>query len=137
MELVARSTPGFSGADLENLINEAALNAARTDKDGIEQEDLEYARDRIAFGREKKTGSKAMPEEERRLTAYHEAGHALIQHSAARVRRFAQGHHHPARAVPGCQLLAAEGPSLDQPQQAQRRYLRRLWWPYRRRDLLR
>lgn len=79
LSLVARGTPGFSGADLENLINEAALHAARVEKDFIDQDDLEYARDRVAFGREKKTGSKAMPEEERRITAYHEAGHALIQ----------------------------------------------------------
>ena len=77
--LIARGTPGFSGADLENLINEGALHAARHDKDFIEHIDLEYARDRVAFGREKKRGSKTMPEDERRITAYHEAGHALIQ----------------------------------------------------------
>ncbi len=79
LSLVARGTPGFSGADLESLINEAALHAARHDKDCVHQEDLEYARDRIAFGREKKTGSKAVPEDERRMTAFHEAGHALVQ----------------------------------------------------------
>ncbi|MFW5860354.1 MAG: ATP-dependent zinc metalloprotease FtsH [Planctomycetota bacterium] len=76
---VARGTPGFSGADLENLINESALHAARHNQSCIHQLDLEYARDRVAFGREKKRGSKAVPEEERRMTAFHEAGHAIIQ----------------------------------------------------------
>ena len=79
LSIIARGTPGFSGADLESLINESALNAARYDQDVIQQKDLEYARDRVAFGREKKTGSRAMPEKERKITAYHEAGHALLQ----------------------------------------------------------
>jgi len=79
LSLIARGTPGFSGADLENLINEAALHAARVDKDAVHHIDLEYARDRVAFGREKKTGSQHMPPEERRITAYHEAGHTIIQ----------------------------------------------------------
>ncbi|MFM2089880.1 MAG: ATP-dependent zinc metalloprotease FtsH, partial [Planctomycetota bacterium] len=77
--MIARGTPGFSGADLESLINEAALHAARSDQDHITQRDLEYARDRVAFGREKKSGSRAMPERERVITAWHEAGHALLQ----------------------------------------------------------
>ena len=76
---VARGTPGFSGADLESLINEAALHAARNDQDAIQTKDLEYARDRVAFGQEKKTGSRAMPERERVITAYHEAGHTILQ----------------------------------------------------------
>jgi cell division protease FtsH len=79
LSIIARGTPGFSGADLESLINEAALNAARFDQETIKHKDLEYARDRVAFGREKKTGSRAMPEKERRITAYHEAGHAILQ----------------------------------------------------------
>jgi cell division protease FtsH len=79
LTLVARGTPGFSGADLESLINEAALHAARVDQETIQQKDLEYARDRVAFGQEKKSGSRAMPERERVITAYHEAGHALLQ----------------------------------------------------------
>ncbi len=79
LTLVARGTSGFSGADLESMINEAALNAARSDSEAIMQKDLEYARDRVAFGQEKKTGSRAMPEKERIITAYHEAGHALLQ----------------------------------------------------------
>jgi cell division protease FtsH len=79
LSIIARGTPGFSGADLESLINEAALNAARYDQDMVQHKDLEYARDRVAFGREKKTGSRAMPEKERKITAYHEAGHAILQ----------------------------------------------------------
>ncbi len=76
---IARGTPGFSGADLESLINEGALHAARGDQENVTLVDLEYARDRVAFGRERKAGSRAMPEDERRITAYHEAGHALLQ----------------------------------------------------------
>jgi cell division protease FtsH len=79
LSLIARGTPGFSGADLESLINEAALHAARSDQEGVAQRDLEYARDRVAFGREKKSGSRAMPERERLITAYHEAGHTILQ----------------------------------------------------------
>jgi len=79
LSLVARGTPGFSGADLESLINEAALNAARHELEHVGQKDLDYARDRVAFGREKKSGSRAMPEDERKITAYHEAGHTILQ----------------------------------------------------------
>ena len=79
LSIIARGTPGFSGADLESMINESALNAARYDQEHIKHKDLEYARDRVAFGREKKSGSRAMPEKERRITAYHEAGHAILQ----------------------------------------------------------
>jgi cell division protease FtsH len=74
---VARGTPGFSGADLENLLNEAALLAAREDKKAVELEDLEEARDKVKWGRERR--SRKMDNEEKRLTAYHEAGHALVQ----------------------------------------------------------
>ncbi len=73
---IARGTPGFSGADLANLLNEAALMAARVGKDGIEQEDLEEARDKVWWGRERK--SRVMDNDEKRLTAYHEAGHAVV-----------------------------------------------------------
>ncbi len=78
LSVIARGTPGFSGADLESLINEAALHAARTEGEAIGMEDLEYARDRIAFGRERKVGSRAIPEDERLITAYHEAGHTIV-----------------------------------------------------------
>ncbi|NCD33540.1 MAG: ATP-dependent zinc metalloprotease FtsH [Spartobacteria bacterium] len=76
---VARGTPGFSGADLANLINEAALLAARRNAEGIESEDLEEARDKVRWGRERR--SHALDDDERKLTAYHEAGHAIVLHS--------------------------------------------------------
>ncbi|CAI8307393.1 MAG: ATP-dependent zinc metalloprotease FtsH [Opitutia bacterium UBA7350] len=76
LEYVARNTPGFSGADLANLLNEGALIAARYNKKVVEMQDLDEARDKISFGRERR---KLMDEEDRRITAYHEAGHALVQ----------------------------------------------------------
>jgi len=76
LSVVARGTPGFSGADLENLINEAALLAARSDKEKVEAADLDAARDKIMMGVERK--SMMMSEEEKRTTAWHEAGHTLI-----------------------------------------------------------
>ena len=74
---IARGTPGFSGADLANLLNEAALLAARLGKPAIEHIDLEEARDKVLWGRERR--SRAMEDRERRITAWHEAGHALLQ----------------------------------------------------------
>lgn len=76
LSLVARGTPGFSGADLENLINEAALLAARADKEKVEAADLDAARDKMMMGVERR--SLIMSEDERRTTAWHEAGHTLI-----------------------------------------------------------
>ena len=76
LDAIARSTPGFSGADLANLINEAALLAARNDRTAATQADLEEARAKVCFGRERR--SRRIPEHERKLTAYHEAGHALV-----------------------------------------------------------
>ncbi|MFW6279811.1 MAG: ATP-dependent zinc metalloprotease FtsH [Planctomycetota bacterium] len=76
LSIIARGTPGFSGADLEALINEAALIAASKRKKALDIDDLEQARDKVQFGREKK--SRVMSEEDRRMTAYHEAGHAVI-----------------------------------------------------------
>jgi len=78
LSLVARGTPMFSGAELEALINEAALIATMKKKDAIEQDDLEEARDKVRFGRQKK--SRVMVEEDRRITAFHESGHAIIAH---------------------------------------------------------
>ncbi len=75
---IARGTPGFSGADLANLINEAALIATRRDKKVVTMNDFEYARDKVMMGAERR--SMVMKEEERSLTAYHEAGHAIIAH---------------------------------------------------------
>ena len=74
---LARGTPMFSGADLAALINEAAIAATLADKDYVEQEDVEEARDRVRWGRSRK--SRVIDEREKEMTAYHEAGHALIQ----------------------------------------------------------
>ncbi|MDP3158820.1 MAG: ATP-dependent zinc metalloprotease FtsH [Reyranella sp.] len=74
--VLARGTPGFSGADLANLINEAALRAARIGKRLVTMADFEYAKDKVLMGTERR--SMAMTDEEKTLTAYHEAGHALV-----------------------------------------------------------
>jgi len=74
---LARATPGFSGADLAAIINEAALGATLANKEFIEQDDLEEARDKVRFGRANK--SRAMDEKEKTATAYHEAGHTVVQ----------------------------------------------------------
>lgn len=76
LEVLARRTPGFTGADLSNLVNEAALLAARRNKKRIEMPELEEASERVVAGPERK--SKVISDKERRLTAYHEAGHALV-----------------------------------------------------------
>ncbi|MGH7204951.1 MAG: ATP-dependent zinc metalloprotease FtsH [Nitrospiraceae bacterium] len=76
LEKIARGTPGFSGADLENLVNEAALWAARQDKKSVELVDFETAKDKVLMGVERK--SLILSEDEKRTTAYHEAGHALM-----------------------------------------------------------
>jgi cell division protease FtsH len=74
--VIARGTPGFSGADLANLVNEAALFAARANKRLVDMEDLEKAKDKIMMGAERR--SMVMSEDEKKLTAYHEAGHAIV-----------------------------------------------------------
>jgi cell division protease FtsH len=76
LEQIARGTPGFAGADLENLVNEAALWAARQNKKQVEMSDFEMAKDKILMGAERK--SMMLTDEEKRVTAYHEAGHALM-----------------------------------------------------------
>ena len=75
-DIIARGTPGFSGADLANLVNEAALFAARFNKRLVDMEDFERAKDKIIMGAERR--SMVMPEQERRNTAYHESGHAVV-----------------------------------------------------------
>jgi len=75
-EILARGTPGFSGADLANLVNEAALFAARANKRLVDMEDFERAKDKIMMGSERR--SMVMPEHERKNTAYHESGHAIV-----------------------------------------------------------
>src|SRR5690606_38691918 len=74
-KIVARGTPGFSGADLANLVNEAALLAARRSKRLVTQQEFEDAKDKVMMGAERR--SLVMSEEEKKLTAYHEGGHAL------------------------------------------------------------
>ncbi|MFO1488799.1 MAG: cell division protein FtsH, partial [Verrucomicrobiota bacterium] len=76
LSIIARGTPGFSGAELANLLNEAALLAARTNKKGVGMAELEEARDKVRWGRERR--SMAMTDEEKKFTAWHEAGHALV-----------------------------------------------------------
>lgn len=73
---IARGTPGFSGADLANLLNEAALLAARQGKDAIDMYDLEEARDKVKWGRERR--SRVLDDYEKKITAYHESGHAVV-----------------------------------------------------------
>ena len=76
LHIVARGTPGFSGADLANLINEASLLAARTDKNEVDMDDLENAKDKVMMGAERR--SLVISKEEKNITAYHEAGHAMV-----------------------------------------------------------
>ena len=76
MKRIAKATPGFSGAELAAVINEAAILAAMKNKDWVEMSDLEEARDRVRWGREKR--SRAIEEEDRKVTAYHEAGHTIV-----------------------------------------------------------
>ena len=76
VKVLAKGTPGFSGADLENMVNEAALIAAKQDKPSLDMSDFEEAKDKVYMGLARK--SKAMSEEEKKVTAYHEGGHALV-----------------------------------------------------------
>lgn len=76
LSILARGTPGLSGAELANLLNEGALLAARRNKKKVDMQDLDDARDKVQFGRERR---RLMDDEEKKLTAYHEAGHALVQ----------------------------------------------------------
>ena len=78
LQRLARGTPMFSGADLEALINEAAIAATMQNKDFVEQEDMEEARDKVRWGRARR--SRVVDEKEKEITAYHEAGHALVQY---------------------------------------------------------
>ncbi len=79
LKIIAKSTPGLAGADLENIVNEAALLAAKRNKDRVGMDDLEDAKDKVMLGVERR--SLVFSEEERKLTAYHEAGHAIVNRS--------------------------------------------------------
>jgi len=96
----ARGTPGFSGADLANLVNEAALLASRRGADFVEQQDMEEARDKVMWGRERR--SHVLDSEEKKLTAYHEAGHAVATY-------FTPGHDpiHKVTIIPRGRALGA------------------------------
>ncbi len=76
LDVLARGTPGFSGADLENMVNEGALIAAKLDKEQVDMVDLEMAKDKVLMGKERRT--MILTEEEKKTTAYHEGGHALV-----------------------------------------------------------
>ncbi len=76
LDIIAKSTPGFSGADLENLVNEASLVAARRNKDRVEAVDFDHAKDKVIMGAERK--SAIISEHDKKITAYHEAGHTLV-----------------------------------------------------------
>src|SRR5690606_21615853 len=82
---VARGTPGFAGADLENLVNEAAILSARRNKKSIGQSELEEAIERVVMGPERK--SRLISEEEKRIIAYHETGHAIVANPSAEADR--------------------------------------------------
>ena len=76
LDVIARRTPGFTGADLENLLNEAALLSARRNKKSIEMSEVDEAIDRVIAGPAKK--SRVISEQEKKLVAYHEAGHTIV-----------------------------------------------------------
>src|SRR5439155_1577760 len=76
LDAIARGTPGFSGADLENLVNEAALIAARRGKDRLDGGDFDFAKDKVMMGAERR--SMIISEKDKKITAWHEAGHALV-----------------------------------------------------------
>merc|ERR1712065_117620 len=98
LEILARGTPGFSGADLENLINEWALLAARLDRDEVCMQDLEMAKDKVLMGTERR--SMVINEEEKARTAWHEAGHTVVGHLLP--------HHDPVHKV----SIIPRGPAL-------------------------
>jgi len=76
VDVIAKGTPGFSGADLENLVNEAALQAAKREDDMVSMNDFEYAKDKLLMGKERR--SMVLSDKEKKMTAYHEAGHAIV-----------------------------------------------------------
>ncbi|VGO15965.1 ATP-dependent zinc metalloprotease FtsH [Pontiella desulfatans] len=112
----ARGTPGFSGADLANLVNEAALLASRRGADFVEQEDMEEARDKVMWGRERR--SHVLDPEEKKLTAYHEAGHAIAMYKTPECEPI-----HKVTIIPRGRALGATMslPEKDRYTQSQKR----------------
>ncbi len=104
LEILAKGTPGMAGADLANLVNEAALLAARTNKSLVSMSDFEDAKDKVMLGVERR--SLVLSEDERKLTAYHEAGHAVVALKTPGSDPGAQGHDRAARPGPGPHGLA-------------------------------
>ena len=78
LNTIARGTPGLTGADIENLVNEAALKAARENRKSVHQEDFDFAKDKVMMGPERR--SRVLLEEDKLITAYHESGHAILGH---------------------------------------------------------
>ena len=95
---LASGTVGLTGADIRNIVNEAALWAARNDKNRVDMDDFDYARDKVLMGAKRE---EVLQEEEKRKTAYHEAGHAVSAMAAARRGPRPQSHHHSARPLAG------------------------------------
>ena len=115
LSVIARGTPGYSGAELANLLNEAALLAASTNKKAVGMEELEEARDKVRWGRERR--SLAMTDEDKKFTAWHEAGHALVNVMLAAHASAAQGHDHSARPVARLDHVAAQDGCAQPPPQ--------------------
>jgi cell division protease FtsH len=108
ISILAAATPGFSGADLANLVNEAALQAARRNQKFVMMSDFESSKDKVLMGAERK--SMIITDEEKKITAYHEAGHALVAALLPHTDSAAQGHDHPARMALGLtQQLPSRG----------------------------
>jgi cell division protease FtsH len=133
-DIIARGTPGFSGADLANLVNEAALFAARGNKRLVDMDDFERAKDKIMMGAERR--SMVMPEEERRNTAYHESGHAIVAKLLPKTDPV-----HKVTIIPRGRALGVtmQLPTEDRYSQDRERLLqhhrRAVRRPHRRRDL--
>lgn len=116
LKKAARGTPGFSGADLANLVNEAALLASRRGADFVEQQDMEEARDKVMWGRERR--SHVLDPEEKKLTAYHEAGHAIAMYCTPECEPI-----HKVTIIPRGRALGAtmQLPEKDRYTQSQKR----------------
>ena len=136
LETIARETPGFVGADLENLVNEAAILAARRNKRSIGMSEIQEAVERVIAGPERR--SRIISDEEKIIVAYHEAGHALVAAMLPEVRPGAQDQHHQPRHGAGLHDVAARKRSrAGQQDQVRARPERHAGGPRRRGDDLR
>ena len=125
LQVLAQSTPGFTGADLENVINEGALLAARKNRKFITMADLQEAVIKVIAGPEKK--SRVVPEHERRLTAYHEAGHAVMHHCLPHVDPVHQVTIIPRGQTGGMTISLPEEDRATTPSATWRRRSLRFW----------